>query len=207
MMDYILLLLIARHPELTDGAKVTLMEMIPHFSDGRLPSTSELSTLRETDTDTIRNHMKELVQADVLLKTPTIKVKRMFTYNPDALAKAQGVDRLADVDFEALKRQGVHKPEAKLKPRGKPADKMNPTDLLKFFYAVHQEVRGFRYKAEKKDHIRIKHMVRTFGAFVVHKGISAFMMDGETLGVQDYTIRELFEKHQGIMEVLAKEAL
>lgn len=201
--DFIYFLLLARNRELSDGAKVTALELIPHFTDGRLPSTSELSSLRELDVDTIKAHMDELVRANVLVRVPTNGTKRSFSFNEDALAVGLGFTKIGDVDLEKLKMDGVSKPpQAKKKPYLKPARQMTPKDLLGFFYSLYAKEMGSTYVGEKRDYNRIKSMIRRFSPFIVYQGIRSFIVDRNILDVEEVSIKEMFQKHQGLLHGL-----
>jgi len=196
-------LLIARNPTLSDGAKVTLLELIPHFTDGRLPSTSELSTLRELDADTIKSHMDELTRVNILVRVPSNGAKRSFSFHEDGLAVALGFPNMEAVDLEKLKADGVSKPpQDKKKPYLKPARKMTPKDLLGFFYSLYAKEMGEPYTGEKRDYNRIKALISKFSPFIVYQGIRSFIVDREILGVEEVSIKGLFQKHQGLLHGL-----
>jgi len=202
---YTAFLLIARNPELSDGAKVTLLELVPHFTDGRLPSTSELSTLRELDADTIKSHMNELVRANILVRVPTngAKKKLSYSFHEDGLATAHGFPGIHHVDLEKLKGAGTTKPpQNKKKPYLKPANKMTPRELLGFFYSLYSKEIGEPYKGDPRDYNRIKALTRQFSPFIVYQGIRSFIVDRDVLKIVDLTVWNMFKNHQGLFHGL-----
>lgn len=63
--------LIVRCPDISDGAKVTLLELCLHYRSGVLPSLNDMSRYRGTSRSTIQNHLHELLSNKYLRKIPS----------------------------------------------------------------------------------------------------------------------------------------
>ena len=86
-----LILDIVRCPRLSDGAKVTLLELRHHFGKGHTPSLSELQRLRGHKSKvTAQNHLQELIRLRLIKKTRTGPNNRVqYSINENGLKQLQ----------------------------------------------------------------------------------------------------------------------
>jgi DNA-binding HxlR family transcriptional regulator len=92
--------LVSRCPRISDGAKVTMVEILFHIDNGTNPSLNELKRIRNVSKSTIQAHMKELVENRILKRTVNKKKNNSVTYGvrKKVLLKLNGLENMHDVE-------------------------------------------------------------------------------------------------------------
>lgn len=155
-MENLLTLLVARCPEISDPAKITLTEILVHHLTGakKVPSLTQLSTVRGKARSVIASHMKELRDAGII-EVVQRHGKRKVLFDLDRLAKLIGFPSKNSIDFDVFLRSftvgTLKKSKRHLNPRSqlfrKTSSKWTPTDLLLYFDLKYKEV----YKRDRRD--------------------------------------------------------
>ena len=141
-------LLVARCSELSDGAKVTLLELIPHFENGRIPTLGDLERTRGMARSTVQGHREELVQKGILIRLVNHEEKISWILDLKALTALCGFGRKdpQDIDLHAMVSQkpvSLNEDLARVQTiRAKGPEQLQGKDLLDLVKSLYREAYG-----------------------------------------------------------------
>lgn len=85
-------MLVIRCPDISDGAKVTLLELCHHYRSRKFPSLNEMRRIRNTSRSTIQNHIQELLNGKYLRRVPsTAPNKAVYKLSTKTLLRSNGL--------------------------------------------------------------------------------------------------------------------
>jgi len=145
---------LVRCKQLSDGAKVTLLEFLTHFWEGdkKLPSYSDLCEIRSVQKSTIQLHITELEKFGVLKSFRLPNNRKRYTLDGTVLGVA-------------------NKKATSIK---KPVGKYHTFELVGYFQYLYKEVTGECLKTDKQDYIKMKGLQREYGAATIVSRLVVF---------------------------------
>jgi len=190
--------LIVRCPDLSDGAKVTLLELCLHYRTGRFPSLNEMRRIRGTSRSTVQNHLTELLAGKYLRRIPsTAPHKAVYKISQKLLLRANGLksngpklQRWMQKPFAAESSGDSGAVNTLLKePRT-----WGPTDTLHYFNLLGKRLKDFVPATGNRNYHAIRRMLNDFGGGEnVHKMIDWFFHNhAKTKAV--YTLEAFFSR-------------
>lgn len=189
--------LVTRCPGLSDGAKVTLAELLIHYPNA-LPSLKKLAALRGVWKSTIQLHMKELERAEILRVSVTAEGRRVFI-DEDVLAKKCGFKNAASVksDWVTNKDAGFTL-QCNVQVLNKPLKEYHAADWLMYF-----ELAGKRNKAviehENGDREKMRVLKMRYGGKNLKRMIDHFSAYHRQMN-EEYTVQAMARRSRLLIE-------
>jgi len=156
------LALVMRCPLISDGAKVTMAELLLHFGNGRLPSLNELKRVRNTVRSTVQLHIQELQEVGVLTKEYLTPTSVRMQFNEERLLELNGLTdvttlrRWLSLDIPAAETKQPQQVAAAMKPR----NQWQPHDALAYFDLLGNRKQPMLNKRSGMDQTRYYHTFR-----------------------------------------------
>lgn len=193
--------LVCRCPGLSDGAKVTLTEMLLHFDRGKLPSLNELKRIRNTSRSTIQKHLSELVEMGVLRKSAGEGNRVVYKLRLKKLLRLNGLKRETQVKpwiwrFAAVESKNPDVVESLTSnPRDwQPRDAMHYFDLL----GRRKDQKCKRKKSDNTRHLSLLRKVLTEFGGKKTKLMLEFFADNFVRMKQEYDAETFFKMRSNI---------
>jgi len=194
--------LVSRCPELSDGAKVTMVELLFHVGNGKIPSLSELKRLRNVSRSTVQLHFQELVEAGVVKRIIGEKNKVFCRIQDKRLLRLNGLTTMNEVG------EWMHNQEAAEANNPKvirslltdPAD-WQPVDAWNYFKTLGKRKNkklGCK-KMTSEQYPKIRKMIRDYGGPNLKLMMDHFVLNFRRMGVA-YTIVDLYERREGLLK-------
>lgn len=178
--------LVSRCPGISDGAKVTMLEMLFHVDNGRFPSLNELRRIRNVARSTVQAHFSEWIEAGVLKRIVGAKNKVSPRVNDKQLLRLNGLKELNDV-CKWLKNQAAA--EAKnVGPKAvrsilKDPVNWNAVDAFQYFVMIGRRKAQTPEPLNPKARAQLTRMIRDFGGEIVHAGMDYFVANFRRMGM------------------------
>ena len=214
-MENLLVALVARVPDLSDAAKVTLLEILVHKQAGtrRIPSLKELSRIRGKTTVSIQSHLKELQASGVIeLVRPNPGGKRKVHFNLDVLARSLGFSSRKAIDFDSFLEafHAVEVSRAKSSVRGsriasKPVSSWKPLDQLAYFDIKYGEIDNRTRRGASSDVNIFRLMQKEYGPRKLRRMVEYFARNWKRMRMKAFKPAQLYDNRNRIAEMVGNE--
>lgn len=197
--------LVGRCPGLSDGAKVTLIEYMQHFDNGRLPSLNEMKRLRNTARSTIQKHLQELMDYGVVRKQEGDNNRALYSICDKTLLKLNGLDSMKQIEIWVNSIEGAETAQPRL-VRSMLVDPVNwnARDALAYFVILgKRKADKFKIRAEERGFASalMRRLLQNVGADALKLMIEHFSQNHTKMGF-DFSILRFKQSLPTIMRYM-----